>query len=109
MLEAKGWHVEKLHGNQFQEGLPDLAISHMNYSLRFIETKVRRGNTLKFTDAQKRKFPILHATGWPIFVIAHEDLRGLKMQTERERMYAKLFREPNVMLALDKYTVQYVF
>ena len=110
LLASRGWHFENIHGNMFQDGLPDDYICHPRYDPRWVEYKViSSSGTIKFTPAQIRKFPVLSRLRVPIFVIAHTDLRGEAMQSERERLYGKLFKEPNVMLALDPWTQKFAF
>lgn len=103
-LKAKGWHIENIHGNQYQAGLPDLYICHVKYAPKWIECKVFRGNFVSLTPAQKAKFPLLHSFGVPIWVIASDDLRGKQNYGKRERLYKKLFQEPNVPFTFCKTT-----
>ena len=105
-LEARGWHCEKIIGNQYQQGLPDLFICHSQYTSRWIECKViETDGSIHITPAQRIKFPILLSRGVPIYVIASDDLRGTKNYSKRERLYQKLFDEPNAHYALNRRTV----
>lgn len=72
-LEKKGWITEKLFGNALQKGLPDLLCTHKNYGVRFIETK----NSVAFTKAQKKKFPLLQNNGLNIYIITPENEKDL--------------------------------
>ena len=111
-LQARKWHVEHIVGNQFQEGFPDLYIYHHQYGPRWVEIKHIKGTgrgTISFTNAQKIKFPRMHSCGVPIIVIAARDLRGIEHANERERLYKKLFEQPNVMLAMDVWTQHVIF
>lgn len=99
-LQDHGWYCINTHGNQFQAGLPDRYICHPKYAPRWVEYKVFEGNKVHLTRAQKIRFPIMHGYGVPIFVIAGTDLRGPKNYGARERLYKKLFKDPNVMFAL---------
>jgi hypothetical protein len=100
-LKVMGWTVENIHGNQYQEGLPDKYIFHDKYSPRWVEFKVfSPSGSVELTAAQKRKFPVMAAKGVPIYVIAHTDLRG--DQDSLMRLYKKLFEEPNVHYAMIK-------
>ena len=104
-LEARNWHCEKIHGNQYQQGLPDLFICHPQYTSRWIECKViETDGSIHLTHAQKIKFPILLSRGVPIYVIASDDLRGSYNVGKRERLYQKLFDEPNAHYALNRST-----
>lgn len=101
MERAKGWHVENIHGSQFQEGLPDLYAMHPKYSPKWIECKVIRKGNISFTPAQKRKFPIFVANNVPTWVIAGYDLRD---SLELHRAYQSLFKEPNLGYFLNPIT-----
>lgn len=108
-LQSHGWYLINTHGNQFQAGLPDRYICHPKYSPRWVEYKVfTDGYGVHLTDAQKKRFPIMHGYGVPIFVIASKDLRGASKFSDRERLYKKLFQEPNVMYALNKMTHKFL-
>jgi hypothetical protein len=91
-LTHKGWYVKKMHGNQFQEGVPDLLISHPNYTMRFVECKI---SGRPFTRSQIIEFPkmILHGIG--IWLIEGVDFRGEKGKPELLRAYSKLFQPAN--------------
>ena len=109
-LKLRGWTVENIHGNQFQAGLPDAYAMHPDYSPRWIEYKVRsKSDTVKLTDQQKIKFPMMHTLGVPIYIIAAFDLRGAKHKRLRERLYKKLFEEPNVLLAFSKFGMKSLY
>lgn len=82
-LEARGWHVERLIGNAFQSGLPDLLVFHPKWGYRFVEVKYAK--RYSFTAAQKRKFPVLEKFGVGIWI--------LTAATQAE--YDKLFKGPN--------------
>lgn len=99
-LKEMGWEVENIHGNQYQNGLPDKYIFHSQYSPRWVEFKVFHCNTVELTTSQKKKFPRMLAANVPIYVIAHTDLRG--NVRECRRLYSKLFEEPNAHFALVK-------
>lgn len=101
LLKDKGWHIENIHGNLFQYGLPDCYICHPNFSPCWIEFKVFRNGLIHLTDAQKIKFPILHRNNVPVYIIASDDLRGYYNKQKRERLYQKLFDTPNVKYALS--------
>ena len=81
-LKERGWHVERLPMGLLQSGLPDYYISHSNFGMKFLELKTYKGN---FTEAQLRKFPILHNNGTLIYI-----MRGVED-------YDLLFGPPNWM------------
>ena len=82
-LEARGWHVERLIGNAFQSGLPDLLAFHPKWGYRFVEIKYEE--QYSFTKAQKRKWPVLEKYGAGIWILTDA--------TQAE--YDKLFAPPN--------------
>jgi len=82
-LEARGWHIERVIGNAFQSGLPDLYAGHKEFGQRWIE--VKNASDYIFTRAQKLKFPVLDHYGIGIWVLVEA--------TEEE--YDKLFSTPN--------------
>lgn len=100
-LEWKGWFVKKTHGNQFQEGFPDLFISHMDYSPRWVECKVKRkGKSCVFTRSQRRDFPIFIRNNVPIYVVAAADLRGDRVGLNFA--YSQILGAPNAYSYLIK-------
>jgi hypothetical protein len=82
-LKARGWHVERLVGDAFQRGLPDLLVVHPKFGLRFVE--VKNDGEYNFTKAQKQKFPVLDKYGLGIWILVGAD----------EKNYDKLFAPPN--------------
>ena len=102
-LRGLGWTVDNVHGNQYQKGFPDKYIHSQIYHPRWIEFKVfDKYDHVKYTDAQKKVFPIWNAHNIPIFVIAAYDLRGERNYLRRQHLYKKLFEEPNVMYLFSK-------
>ena len=98
-LRSRGWHCENLHGNAFQQGLPDQVCFRRGKTI-FIEYKVIEDNlTIRCTDAQKKKFPVLIANGALIYVIAARNLSGHDSQTVKEiaHLYKSVLvdNEPN--------------
>lgn len=65
----EGWHIEKLHGNKYQSGLPDLLCIHPRHGLRWIETKAPGG---KLTGSQVTKFYKFKKYGQQIYVLENE-------------------------------------
>lgn len=72
-LEYKGWFVQNIHGNMFQNGLPDVFCSHPRYPNRWVELKTparareRHGG---LSDNQMDKFKLMHDHGVGIWVLA---------------------------------------
>ncbi|MHC4188370.1 MAG: hypothetical protein ACYSUB_01620 [Planctomycetota bacterium] len=82
-LRARGWWVERTHGNLFQKGFPDLYIAHHKFGQRWLDIKNPVSHT--YTKAQCQKWPIWHQFGIGIWIIV--------AATEEE--YDKLFKPPN--------------
>ena len=83
-LEEKGWLVEKMHGNAFQKGIPDLYCWHPGLGLhRWIDVKLPSGSDL--TKAQCQKWPKWERWGLGIWI----------MKAASEEEYQKLFSPPN--------------
>ena len=104
MLENQfGWHVEKTHGSQFQEGFPDLRIMHPTLGQKWVECKVVRNGTFSFTDAQLTKFPVWMAHGEKIWIVYGTDFRFSSPGGEAacRAAYNSLFMPPNCHLFWD--------
>jgi len=82
-LTVRGWHVERLIGNAYQSGLPDLYICHRKFGQRWVEIKNK--DQYEFTRAQKAKFPVLDSFKVGIWI----------MTDATEDEYDKLFDPPN--------------
>lgn len=82
-LEARQWLVERMIGNAYQVGIPDLYAHHIKWGSRWIDVKVR--GRYSFTPAQKLKWPLWESHGIGIWILVEAD------QDE----YDKLFHSPN--------------
>jgi hypothetical protein len=83
LLKARGWHVERTHGNLYQTGFPDLYVMHKKWGTRWIDCK--QPKYYSFTKAQRIKWPLWEAMGTPIWI--------LTAATQEE--YDKLMGPPN--------------
>ncbi len=83
-LKTRGWLVERMIGNAFQQGIPDLYCHHPKWGYRWID--VKRPGKYSFTRAQKRKWPEWARKGVGIWI--------LTAATQEE--YDKLFKHPNI-------------
>jgi len=86
-LEGKKWHVERLVGNAFQTGIPDLFLGHPRYGTRWVDVKVY--GRYSFTKAQKKKWPIWEKYGIGIWIIgakSKQDCTKEHMLEEYERI-----------------------
>jgi hypothetical protein len=84
MLRARGWYVERMIGNAFQYGIPDLFVAHTKWGQRWIDVK-RPGKNYSFTKAQKQKWPVWEAFGIGIWILTAAD----------QENYDRLFAPPN--------------
>lgn len=82
-LRQRGWLVERTHGNLFQQGFPDLYVTHKEHGQRWIDCK--NPVSYRYTKAQIQKWPIWHDFGIGIWIITGA--------TEAD--YDKLFQPPN--------------
>jgi hypothetical protein len=82
-LRARGWLVERLIGNAYQQGLPDIFIHHPKWGSRWID--VKNPGRYSFTTAQKWKWPRWESFGLGVWI--------LTAATQEE--YDKLFAPPN--------------
>ncbi len=87
-LRERGWFVKNMHGNMFQQGIPDLYAVKKRYGPRWIE--VKNPKSFSFTPAQWEDFPRMVAEGVGIWImVAATDVE-----------YAKLFQKPNLWIYL---------
>ena len=82
-LRVRQWHVERMIGNMYQTGVPDIYIAHLKYGTRWVDLK--NPISYEFTKAQKRKWPVWEQFGIGIWIIT--------AATDEE--YDKLFQPPN--------------
>jgi len=83
-LEVRGWHTERMIGNAFQSGIPDLYCYHKEWGERWID--IKNPVSYSYTKSQRRKWPIWEAAGIGVWIIV--------AATEEE--YDKLFKTPNM-------------
>jgi len=70
LMRARGWYVKKIHGSQYQSGLPDLFAAHPKYGSRWIECKW--GNNF-LSAAQIKEFAAMDKAGVGIWVLRSPD------------------------------------
>jgi len=80
-MRKRGWHCTKMHGNMYQQGVPDLYCTHPKFGVKWVETKVV-GKKLRATQRKLFREWAQHGSG-NIWVINHCD------------DYGKLFDPPN--------------
>lgn len=86
-LQMRGWLVEKMHGNAYQVGIPDLYCFNphheLKYQQRWVDVKVQGQH--QYTKAQCKKW-----TAW------EEKQCGVWiMMDDTDFWYSKLFQPPN--------------
>jgi len=82
-LRTRGWLVERMIGNAFQTGIPDLFCWHPKWGGRWID--VKNPERYSFTQSQKIKWPL-----WEKFKL------GVWILTDAtQEEYDKLFEPPN--------------
>ena len=82
-LKTRDWVVEVMHGNAFQQGIPDLWLFKQGVGSRWVD--VKNPKNYSFTKAQKLKWPYWDSNGVGIWI--------LTAATQEE--YDKLFAPPN--------------
>jgi hypothetical protein len=72
-LMGEGWQVFVTHGNEYQEGFPDLYCIHAKFGTRWVE--VKNPNGYAFTEAQLRVFPQFASCNVGVWVLTsdHKD------------------------------------
>jgi len=83
-LQARGWHVERMIGNAFQMGIPDIYCYHKKWGERWID--IKNPVHYEYTKAQRWKWPIWEAAGIGVWIMVGA--------TDEE--YDKLFKPPNL-------------
>lgn len=82
-LKQRGWHVERMIGNQLQKGIPDIYVMHPKHGDRWIDLK--NPIDYEFTRAQRIKWPQWEKHGVGIWIITGWG----------DKDYDKLFCPPN--------------
>ena len=82
-LRDRQWLVERMIGNAYQIGIPDIYAGHLQYGTRWIDLK--NPVAYEFTRAQRQKWPVWAKYGVGIWIIT--------AATDEE--YRKLFQPPN--------------
>lgn len=66
-LRERDWLVERMIGNAFQRGIPDLYCFRRDFGERWIDVKAP--GKYSFTDQQKKKWPVWDSFGRGIYII----------------------------------------
>lgn len=88
-LKLRDWYCKILHGNAYQQGMPDLFICHHKFGSRFVEIKVPKG--YKFMQSQVETFKEMSKADIGIWVV----------NEAAEHEYRKLFKPANWYHYLD--------
>lgn len=82
-MKARGWLVERMIGNAFQVGIPDLYCFHPRWGERWID--VKNPESYSFTKAQRIKWPVWEDYKCGIWILT----------AASQEEYDKLFAPPN--------------
>lgn len=83
LLKLRGWSTYITHGNQYQQGFPDIYALHPRYGQRWIDAK--NPDQYTFTSAQKVMWPEWDALGMGVWI----------MVAGSQAEYEKLMGKPN--------------
>lgn len=83
-LEARDWHVERMIGNAYQMGIPDLYCYHKQYGERWVD--IKNPVQHEFTKSQRWKWPTWEKAGIGIWI----------MVAATDEEYDKLMHKPNM-------------
>ena len=82
-LTSRGWLVEPMLADAFQNGVPDFYCHHPKYGERWVE--VKRADHYTFTLRQRQTWPAWEASGVGIWILT----------AATEEQYGLLFKAPN--------------
>jgi len=85
--------VERVVGNAFQKGLPDLFLGHPKHGWRWADIKVF--GAYSFTKAQKLKWPEWEKYGIGVWILGAESREHCTIE-HLTTEYNKLFAPPNM-------------
>jgi hypothetical protein len=82
-LRTRGWHVERMLADAYQNGIPDLYCYHRKWGERWVE--VKRPEGYNFTLRQRQKWPEWEKAGIGIWILT----------AATQEQYDLLFKAPN--------------
>lgn len=82
-LRDRNWLVERMLGNAYQSGIPDLFCHHKKWGMRWVE--VKRPTGYSFTLRQRQKWPAWEKAGIGIWILT----------AATQEQYDLLFKAPN--------------
>ena len=83
LLRARGWTVQPMWADSYQNGIPDLSCFHKDWGHRWVE--IKRPSKYSFTRRQRQKFPAWENAGIFIWIL----------NAATEEQYKLLFGPPN--------------
>lgn len=82
-LRTRGWHVERMLADAYQNGIPDLFCFNRKWGMRWVEIKRPEGYSV--TLRQRQKWPVWEKAGIGIWILT----------AATQQQYDLLFRPPN--------------
>jgi hypothetical protein len=82
-LRTRGWHVERMFADAYQNGIPDLYCFHKKWGERWVE--VKRPEGYSFTLRQRQRWPVWEKAGIGIWILT----------AATQEQYDLLFNSPN--------------
>ena len=107
-LRARGWHVERMSANCWQNGIPDLYCYNREVGERWIE--VKRPVKYSFTKYQRQKWPKWEKAGigiWILTAATQEQYRLLFKPANWRDYWRESFAIPNGNAMFDELAEQY--
>lgn len=92
-LEGRGWMVERLIGNAFQKGIPDLYLANPDWGTRWVDIKVH--GRYDFTRAQIDKWPVWEQAGIGIWILGATSKKACT-KSHMAQEHKLLFEPPNM-------------
>jgi hypothetical protein len=96
-LRARGWYVQRMLADSFQNGLPDLYCHHKKWGQRWVE--VKRADGYSFTRRQRQKWPEFEQAGigiWILTAATQEEYDRLFGPANWRDYYKGSFQVPDV-------------
>ena len=84
-MEDRDWRIDITHGNKYQSGFPDLHCYHLEYGLRWVDSK--NPKRYAYTKPQIKLWPKWAEVGCGVWIMFEGD----------DKNYAALFKPPNFM------------
>jgi len=92
-FEHKGWLVERMIGNAFQQGIPDLYLFHPDHGARWCDIKVY--GRYNYTSAQRHKWPLWDSYGLGVWIIGARNRKECTKAFMIKEYNEVMFNPPN--------------